>query len=80
MTFFIDEAALANFRAKYASVHPLVFQRSLERASSLMDLFEILEGLPEEPPYSWDDSRRSWVRDEDIMATQALKSMRKRRP
>lgn len=79
MIFHLDEASMANFRAKYPSVHPLVFQRSVERASSLMDLFEILEGVPARPPYSWDDSKRSWVRDDDIMAHSALKSMRKRK-
>lgn len=79
MLFSIDESALANFRSKYAGVHPLVFQRSLERASSLMNLYEILEGLPPEPPYSWDESRRAWARDDDVMAFGALKAMRKRR-
>ena len=80
MAFPIDDEALANFRSKYAHLHPLVFQRSLERASSTLQLFEILESVPSQTPFSWDDSRRAWVRDEDIMAVQALKSIRKRKP
>lgn len=80
MTLAIDDQALANFRSKYAHLHPLVFQRSLERASSTLQLFEILEGVPTQPPFSWDDAKRAWVRDEDIMAVQSLKSIRKRKP
>jgi hypothetical protein len=79
MTFVIDESSLANFRSKYAHLHPLVFQRSLERASSSMELFEILEGVPRETPFSWDEARRSWVPNKDIMAFESLKSMRKRK-
>ena len=75
MTFLMDEATLANFRARYSEVHPLVFQRSLEKASSALDLFEILQTVPSLPPFSWDDSKRSWSRDEDVMATGSMKSM-----
>lgn len=72
-----EDPILANFRSKYAHVHPLVLHRSVERASSVLDLFEILEALPKEPPFSWDDSCRAWVRDDDIMSLGALKSIRK---
>lgn len=79
MTLKIEDAALANFRAKYSHVHPLAFQRSLERAGTALELFEILESMPL-PPFSWDESRRSWVRDEDVMGVEGMKAMgRKRR-
>lgn len=78
MTFQGDERTIANFRSKYCEVHPLVFQRSLERASSELELFEILEGLPRNAPFSWDDQKRAWVPNADIMAVEALKSMKKR--
>ncbi len=79
MTFSMDEATLANFRARYSEVHPLVFQRSLEKASSELDLFEILQTVPSRPPFSWDDSKRSWSPDEDVMATGSMKSMLKKK-
>lgn len=79
MIFGLDEASLKNFREKYAHVHPLVFQRSLEKASSSLELFEILEGVPSESPYCWDDAKKSWVRNEDVMGIESLKSMRKRK-
>lgn len=78
MTLEIDESALANFRAKYSGVHPLAFQRSLERAASAIELFEILESMPR-PPFSWDDSKRSWVRDEDVMGVEGMKAMGRKR-
>lgn len=74
----LDDSVLNNFRTKYQHLHPLVFQRSLERSSSLLELFEILEGVPSEPPYSWDESRRSWSKDEDLICSEALKLLRKR--
>ena len=74
-----EDPAFENFRSKYAHVHPLVFHRSVEKASSFMNLFEILESVPDEPPFSWSESRRSWVRDDDVMGIEALKSMRKGR-
>lgn len=73
-----EDPILANFRSKYAHVHPLVLHRSVERASSTLNLFEILEGVPKEGPFSWDDSKRMWVRDEDVTARESLKSIRKR--
>jgi hypothetical protein len=79
MSFAIGDQELSNFRAKYAGVHPLVFQRSIEKAVSALDLFEILETIPSGPPFSWDEETRSWVSDEDIMVTERLKSMLKRR-
>lgn len=79
MKFKIEDSALENFRSKYAHIHPLVFQRSLEKASSSLQLFEILEGVPSDVPYSWDESKTAWSRDEDVMAVQALKAIRKRK-
>lgn len=79
MNFVIDDQALANFRAKYSHVHPLVFQRSLDRATSAIHLFEILEGIPSEPPFSWDDSKRAWVPDKDVMGAESLNEMKRKK-
>lgn len=79
MILKLEDSVAENFRVKYPHVHPLVFHRSVERASSLLDLFEILEGVPKESPFSWDESKRCWSRDEDFMGVSALKSMRKRK-
>jgi len=79
VTFFIDEMTLANFRKRYAEVHPLVFQRSLEKASSTLEFFEILQSVPADTPFSWDESKRSWARNEDIVSAEAVKSILKKK-
>ena len=79
MSFPIGDDEISNFRSKYASVHPLVFHRSLEKANSYLDLFEILESLPKKPPFSWSEEKRAWIPDSDVMASISLKSMMKRK-
>lgn len=79
MTFFIDDHTLANFRKRYSKVHPLVFQRSLDKASSTLELFEILQTVPASPPFSWDASKRAWSRDDDIIASDAVKAILKKK-
>lgn len=73
-----DDPVLCNFKAKYAHVHPLVFHRSVERAKSFLNLFEIMEALPKDCPFSWSDSVGMWVRDDDMMAFDSLDSIKKK--
>ena len=58
------------FRQKY-SVHPLIFQRSLERAKSAGDLFDILETFPEQHPVIWNDEQRRWL-PTDLLQEESL--------
>ena len=74
-----DDPVLRNFKAKYAYVHPLVLHRSVERAKSFLNLFEILESLPKDGPFSWSEGDAAWVRDDDVMAIESLKSIKKGR-
>jgi len=78
MSFAVGDKELSNFRSKYSHVHPLVFHRSLEKATSALDFFEILESLPSGYPFSWNDETRSWVVDYDVMGAERLKSILKR--
>lgn len=58
---------------RYPQVHPLLFHRSMEKAVSHGELFDILESLPEEYPIVWDDKQRKWV-STDLLQTHLLKS------
>lgn len=40
-------------------VHPLLFQRSLERAKNETELFDILSDMPAHP-LVWDEQQRRW--------------------
>jgi hypothetical protein len=72
-----DETTIENFRKKYSSLHPLILHRSAERASSLMELFDLLENIPSNFPIVWDEKKRSWVKQLDITAQKQLKNIRK---
>lgn len=72
-----SEESLINFRKRYSHLHPLIFHRSLERASSLIDLFDILENIPSKFPIVWNEEKRSWVKETDITAQKQIKNIRK---
>jgi len=74
----LQEEVLENFRKRYSHIHPLVVQRSMERAKDASDLFEILESVPKNPPFSWDSERHAWVRDFDVAARSQMKKMKSR--
>ena len=53
---------------KHFDVHPLVFHRSLEKAITQGDLFDILDTIPEQCPIIWDDSQHKWVSTDLLQA------------
>ncbi len=53
-------------RRRYSSLHPLIFQRSVERATSAGEAFDILEGVPAAFPLMWDDQERKWTTPTDM--------------
>ena len=55
----INEQLLETFKKRYSDVHPLIFHRSIERARSPGDLFDILEGLPD-CPLTWSSDDHCW--------------------
>lgn len=56
----MDQTVVDGMKVRYEHLHPLIFHRSVERAKSLGDLFDILEGCPKEYPLVWDDKTRQW--------------------
>jgi hypothetical protein len=73
-----EDPCIEAFRKRYHHLHPLVFCRSLEKAKNAMDLFEILESVPRKLPFSWDEKKRVWTKDQDILAQKKLKNIRKK--
>ena len=45
---------------RYPHIHPLIFHRCVEKALSDVELFDMLETIPD-LPIVWDDSQRKWV-------------------
>lgn len=60
-------------KERYYHIHPLIFQRSLERANTNVELFDILEELPQEFPIVWDESIRRWKHTDDLLQGQNKK-------
>lgn len=71
---FFDNELLCKFRLKYDHLHPLLLQRSIEKANDSLELFEILESIPK-PPFSWDENSRSWVKNMDVLSKKQLKKI-----
>ena len=62
----MDEVQEA-LRERYSHLHPLLFQRCLEKAKTNGELFDLLESVPKEFPIVWDDDERIWVHTEDLL-------------
>ena len=61
----LDDAVVESLKERYNHIHPLAFHRSVERAESIGDLFDILDTFPKGCPIVWDDQSRRWVRAVD---------------
>lgn len=68
----INDELLAGFRERYPDIHPLIFQRSVDKAESPGELFDILETFPDEYPLVWCDQERCWKKTEDVFQKKAL--------
>lgn len=63
-----DEArVLQSLKEKY-KVHDVVFSRSVGKATSVTDLFDILHTMPGELPLIWDKDERRWCLVREIVS------------
>lgn len=62
----MDEVQKA-LQERYSHLHPLIFFRSLEKAATNVELFDILEDYPKEYPVIWDNTRRRWRLTKNIL-------------
>lgn len=56
----ISPETVKTLKERYKHFHPLLFQRSLERATSGGDLFDILDTVPQQRPIAWSEEKRRW--------------------
>jgi hypothetical protein len=55
-------------KKRYPNLHPLIFQRSLEKARTNGELFDILDSIPvDKYPLKWCEDRRIWEFTEDLL-------------
>lgn len=65
----LEPFVIKNLREKYSNVHPLIFRRSLEKAKSNGELFDILSTIPENFPIIWSEKDKRWVFEKDLYLT-----------
>lgn len=69
----IPEDVLKGLKDRFASVHPLIFHRSKERAKSAGELFDILDSFSNEYPAIWNEELKRWAKTKDIYQAMAFK-------
>jgi len=62
----VNEKVIASLKTRYNKYHPLLFHRSLERAKTEGELFDILDSIPEKFPIIWDEQQSRWVTTPDL--------------
>ena len=70
----IDEEIINSFKKRYKSVHPLVFHRSLEKSETAVDLFDILESIPQHA-FFWNDEEKKWEKTIDFLCISKAKKI-----
>lgn len=61
----LDVTIVENLKKRYNQIHPLAFHRSVERAESVGELFDMLDTFPTKYPVVWDEESRRWVHTKD---------------
>ena len=56
----INDDLLKGFQQRYSFMHPLIFKRSVEKAKTPGDLFDILENIPQVFPIVWNEDEHCW--------------------
>ena len=62
----LDDKIVDGFKKYYNKVHPIVFNRSLDKAENPVQLFEILEDIPK-VPFTWNENKKKWTKVKDFM-------------
>ena len=68
----ISEELLNGLKAKYASIHPLLFQRSKERVKTAGELFDLLDTMPTQFPITWSEENKRWMTTKDLFQAKAF--------
>ncbi len=56
----MDQAIVNKLLERYNRLHPLVLHRSVERARTVGELFDLLDTFPDEFPVVWNEETRRW--------------------
>ena len=62
----LDGGTVQKLKARYSYLHPMLFQRSVEKARSNSELFDILDSVPKDYPLTWCEKECRWVTVDNI--------------
>jgi hypothetical protein len=65
----VNQNLISKLKCRY-NLHPLIFQRSLEKSRTDAELFDILDTVPSSFPIAWCDETFRWVKVNDIYSSQ----------
>lgn len=57
----MDSEIVCKLKSRYDHLSPLMLQRSVERAVNEVELFDILDTIPDAYPLVWNNDKRRWV-------------------
>lgn len=57
----LDKLVIEKLQERYIDIHPLIFKRSVEKAKTVGELFDILEDIPKSFPIKWCEEKRKWI-------------------
>ena len=62
----LDSNIVQKLKERYSFLHPLLFHRSVEKAKSNSELFDILDTVPQEYPLMWCEKENRWITVENF--------------
>lgn len=68
----LDLSVVSKLKSRYPHLHPLLVHRSVQRAKSLGELFDILESVPDDFPVTWNEKTRTWENTKDMLQVDHL--------
>ena len=63
----IEQGVLDGLKKRFPEIHPLIFHRSVEKANSPGELFDILDTFSPNYPIIWSEEQRCWVYTKDLV-------------
>jgi hypothetical protein len=66
----LDPIIVEKLRERYSHYHPMIFHRSVERAQTTTELFDILDSLPNVFPLVWCEKKSRWITAPDLYLSQ----------
>ena len=69
----MDSVVVDKLKERYAHLDPLLVHRSVEKAKTAGELFDILDTVPDQKPVVWNSQSRRWETTDDLTLVRNFK-------